>query len=50
MKLLIKLQDSKSSPHNNSETNEEQIIRERFIPPELRHKIIDDLRLKEKHY
>ena len=37
---------SKNSPQNNSETNEEEILRERYISPELRHKIIDDLRLK----
>ena len=41
---------SKTSSNNNSETNEEEILRERFIPSELRHKIIDDLRLKEKKY
>ena len=41
---------SKISPKNNSETNEEEILRERFLPPELRHKIINDLRLKEKSY
>ena len=35
---------------NNSETNEEEILRERFIPLELRHKIINDLRLKEPNY
>ena len=40
---------SKTSAQNNSERNEE-ILRERFIPPELRHKIINDLRLKEKKY
>ena len=39
---------SKASPKNNSETNEEEIIRERFIPSELSHKIINDLRLKEE--
>ena len=38
----------KNSPQNNSETNEEEILREKFIFPELRHKIIDDLRLKTK--
>ena len=38
---------SKDSSQNNSETNEEEIIRERSIPTELRHKIIDDLRLKK---
>ena len=36
---------SKTSPQNNSE-----ILRERVIPPELRLKIIDDLRLKEENY
>ena len=41
---------SKGSPKNNSETNEEEILIERFIPSELRHEIIDYLRLKEKHY
>ena len=41
---------SKVSPKNNSETNEEEIIRERFIPPELSHEIINDLRLKEENY
>ena len=38
---------SKISPKNNSETNEEVTIREKYISPELRQKIIDDLRLKE---
>ena len=32
-------------PKNNSETNEEEILRERFIPSELRHKVINNLRL-----
>ena len=41
---------SKTSPKNNSETNEEEILRERYMPPELRHKIINDLRLKEENY
>ena len=39
----------KNSPQNNSEANEEEILRERFIALELRHKIIDDLRLKENY-
>ena len=39
---------SKTSP--NSETNEEEILSKRFIPAALRHKIIDDLRLKEENY
>ena len=41
---------SKTSPKNNSETNEEEILRERVIPPKLRHKVIDDLRLKTENY
>ena len=41
---------STTSPKNNSETNEEEILRERLIPSELRHKIIDGLRLKEENY
>ena len=46
IKLLIKLQESqKNSPQNNSKTNEEEILRERYISPERRHRIIDDLRL-----
>ena len=36
---------SKTSRKNNLETKEEEIIRERFITPELRHKINDDLRI-----
>ena len=31
---------SKTSPKNNLETNEEEILRERFIPSELRQKIL----------
>ena len=41
------LEGSKTSPQNSSETNEEEMPREKYIPPELRQKIIDDLRLKE---
>ena len=33
-------QVSKIPPKNNLETNEEEILRERFIPPELKYKII----------
>ena len=36
---------SKRSPLNNSVTNEEEILRERYISPEKRQKLIDDLRL-----
>ena len=41
---------SKTPSKNNSETNEEEIRRKRDIPPELRHKIIKGLRLKEENY
>ena len=36
---------SKISPKNNSEINEEEILRERYISPEKRLKTINDLRL-----
>ena len=39
----------KTSPKNNSESNEGEILREKYIQPELRQKIIDDLRLKEEN-
>ena len=48
IKLLIELKVSKVSPQNNSEENIEhdtEIYRERYISPEQRQKIIDDLRL-----
>ena len=41
---------SKISPQNNSETNEEKVLKEQFIPSEQGHKIIGDLGLKEKNY
>ena len=41
---------SKALPKNNSETIEKDELRERFMSSELRHKIIDDLRLKKKHF
>ena len=41
---------SQTPSKNNSETNEEEIHRKRDIPPELRHKIIKGLRLKEENY
>ena len=41
---------SKTSPKSNSETNEEGILREKYISPELRETIIDDLRLKEENF
>ena len=40
----------KTTPKNNSETNEAEILSEKYIPPELRQKIIDDLRLKAENY
>ena len=46
MKLLTKITIvSKTSPKNNSDKNEEGILRERYISPEQRQNIIDDLRL-----
>ena len=36
---------SKTSPQNNPETNEEEILRERYISPEQRQNIVDDPRL-----
>ena len=39
---------SKISPWNNSKTNEEEMLREKYISPEIRQKIIDDLILTEK--
>ena len=41
---------SKTSPNNNSERNEKEILRERFVVSELRQKIINDLRLKTENY
>ena len=41
---------SKTSPKNNSARNEEVILREKYISPELRLKIIDNLRLKDENY
>ena len=38
---------SKTSPKNNSETNEGEILREKCMFPELRQKITDDLRSKD---
>ena len=36
---------SKTSPQNNSETNEEEILRETYISSKERQKIIDDIRV-----
>ena len=44
--MLIKLKESQNtSPKNNPETNEEEILRERSIPSEQKN--TNDLRLKE---
>ena len=40
---------SKTSPKNNSETNEEKILKEKYISLKLRQKVIDVLRLKEEN-
>ena len=50
-RLIQKTAEAKNnSPKNNSETNDKEILREQFIPPELRHEIFIDLRLKEESY
>ena len=41
---------SKFFPKNNSETNEEEILREKYIAPELKQYIIDDIRLKGENF
>ena len=45
MKLLIKLRVSKTSQKNNPETNEEEILTERYTFPKQRQRITDDPRL-----
>ena len=37
---------SKTSPQNNSKINKEEILRKKYISPEVKKKL-DDLRLKE---
>ena len=41
---------SNTFPQNNSETDEEEIRREKYISSEVRQKIISDLRLKEENF
>ena len=49
--MLIKVtRVSKTLPHNNLETNQEKILRERYISLELTKKIIYDLWLKKNLY
>ena len=45
---LIKLQESQKLCHEIIQKHEEEILREWFVPSELRHNIIDDLRLKKE--
>ena len=48
--MLTKLQVSKNSQQNNSETvtneHDKEIPKERYIPPVERQEIVDELRLK----
>ena len=41
---------SETSPKNNSEPNEEETLRERFISSELKHKVTDELGLTKENY
>ena len=41
---------SKYFPKNNSESKDEDILREKYISLELRQKNIDELRLKEEKF
>ena len=41
---------SKASSKNNPETNEDEVLKERFIPSELKRKVINDLRLREENH
>ena len=41
---------SRTLPKDNLETNEEKILRKKYISAELRQKIIDDLKLKKENY
>ena len=38
---------SKTSPKNNSEKNEEETLRKKFISPELSQKVTDGVRIKK---
>ena len=40
---------SKTSPKNKLETSAEEILREKYISPQLREKNINDLRLEEEN-
>ena len=50
-KIVVKItRVSKTFRKINSRTNAEEFLRERLIPSELRHKIVDDLRLNKYSY
>ena len=48
--MLIKLKEHQKLLQNNLETNKEEILREKYISPKLRHKVVDDLRLKGEKF
>ena len=50
IRLLIKLQEHQKLLQNNLETKEEEILREKYISPKLRQKVVDDLRLKGEKF
>ena len=45
--IVAKIEKLHQEPIQKQILREEEILRERFIPPELKHKIVNDLRLKE---
>ena len=49
-KIADKIMSLENFTKKNLETNEEKILREIFIPAELRQKIISDPILKEENY
>ena len=49
-KIADKITIASKTPPTISEANKEEILGERFIPPELRRESIDDLSLKEENY
>ena len=49
-KIADKIMSLENFTKKNLETNEEKILREIFIPSELRQKIISDPILKEENY
>ena len=50
-KIAVKItRVSKTLRKINSRTNAEEFLRKRLIPSELRHKIVDDLRLNKYSY